>query len=104
LIILQGFFGLGFSEVFVVIVAIILILGPKNIVLLKPLIKRAYRSWLDYKSEVKLAQKQLEEVEASMLEPIKEAKKEAEKEFIEAQRAARAEGKPKQKKKKRGKA
>jgi Sec-independent protein translocase protein TatA len=83
-IILQGLFGLGFSEAVVVAVAILLVLGPKNIAMIKPLIKSVYKSWLKYQRDVYEAQSEMKEVRESILEPIKEAEREAEVEFRQA--------------------
>lgn len=86
MLILQGLFGLGFSELVVVVVAILLILGPKNIALVKPLIKSVYKAWLSYQREVYKAQGDMQEMKESVMEPIKEAEREAEMEFRQTQK------------------
>ena len=77
-LLLDAFLGLGVPEVVVIAVAIILLLEPKNIVYLKPLIKAGYKAWLAYKREVEDAQREMEGVKHTILEPIEDAKREAE--------------------------
>lgn len=82
---MQGFFGLGISEAILVLVAIVLILGPKNIVLIKPILKSVYKSYLKYKKEILATQNDIGEMREQILEPLKEAEKEAEMELRQSE-------------------
>ena len=82
---MQGFFGLGVSEAILVFIAIILILGPKNIVLIKPIIKSIYKAWLKYKKEVRTTESEINEMRDQLLGPLKEAEMEAAEEIRRAE-------------------
>ncbi len=73
--------GLGVPEMIVVLIAIVLLIEPKNMVYVKPLVKAAYKAWLSYRSEVEKAQSEMSGVRQSMMEPILSAKREAEAEL-----------------------
>ncbi len=73
--------GLGVPEMIVVLIAIVLLIEPKNMVYIKPLVKAAYKAWLSYRTEVEKAQSEMSGVRQSMMEPILSAKREAEAEL-----------------------
>jgi Sec-independent protein translocase protein TatA len=77
LILLYGFFSLGLSEIILVLIAILVLMGPKNVTLVKPIVKSVYKLWLDYQREVRQAEKDMEEMKRSVLQPIEEAEREA---------------------------
>lgn len=78
--------GLGVPEMVVVLIAIVLLIEPKNMVYIKPLVKAAYKAWLSYRSEVEKAQSEMSGVRQSMMEPILSAKREAEAELASSAR------------------
>lgn len=75
------FLGLGLTELAVILIAIVVLLGPKSITSLKPLFKAIYKGWLLYQRESQMAQHEIEEVKETVMEPIKEAEHEAEDEL-----------------------
>ncbi len=76
--------GLGVPEMIVVLIAILLLIDPKNLVYVKPIVKAAYKAWLSYRIEVEKAQNEMEGVKQSVMEPIISAKREAETEISKA--------------------
>lgn len=78
MLILDAFLGLGVPEIIVIIIAIVLILEPKNVVYLKPIIKAGYKAWLAYNREVENARMEMNGVKHTIMEPIEAAKREAE--------------------------
>ncbi|MCI0504182.1 hypothetical protein L0Y65_05755 [Candidatus Micrarchaeota archaeon] len=78
MIILEAFLGLGVPEIVVIIIAIVLILEPKNIVYLKPIFKAVYKAWLAYNREVDNARMEMNGVKKTIMEPIEAAKREVE--------------------------
>jgi Sec-independent protein translocase protein TatA len=97
----SGILGLGFPELIVVAVAIVLLIEPKNIIYIKPIVKAAYKAWLNYKKDVEAAEKEMEDVKSSVMEPIISAKKEAESEALAERECGEKAGKkvPKARKK-----
>ena len=89
MILLYGLFGLGLSELIIVLVAIIILLNPKSVTLIKPLVKSAYKMWLGYKREVLQAEREMEEMKKEVMKPIEEAEREAEREVRSAEALAR---------------
>jgi Sec-independent protein translocase protein TatA len=78
----SGLLGLGLPEIIVVVVAIVLLIEPKNIIYIKPIVKAAYKAWLNYKKDVEAAEREMDEVKTSVMQPIISAKKEAETEIL----------------------
>lgn len=76
--------GLGISEMIIVVIAIILLIEPRNMVYIKPLVKAAYKIWLSYRAEVEKAQREMEGVRQGMMEPLLSAKREVETEMSQA--------------------
>ncbi len=74
-------FGMGLSELALVAIAALMIMGPKGISSIKPFLKVAYKSYLGFMHEVNSMQGSMEEMKSTVMEPIKEIQDEAEKEL-----------------------
>jgi Sec-independent protein translocase protein TatA len=70
-------FGLGLSELVLILVFIILILGPKKMKSIKPFLKVAYKNYLRYMREVDAMQGEMDDMKKTLMEPIEEVKSEA---------------------------
>jgi Sec-independent protein translocase protein TatA len=70
-------FGLGLSELVLILVFIILILGPKRMKTIKPFMKVAYKNYVKYMREVDAMQDEMDDMKKTLMEPIEEVKKEA---------------------------
>lgn len=81
-------FGLGLSELALVLVAIVLILGPKRISTIKPFLKVAYKSYLKYMREVQEMQGEMDDMKKTIMEPIEEVEREAAEELKGVEREA----------------
>lgn len=92
MLLLDAFLGLGVPEIVVIVVAIILLLEPKNIVYLKPILKAGYKAWLLYRREVEDAQREMEGMKHSIMEPLEAAKREAESEATAVKKAGSGAG------------
>lgn len=79
-----GIFGLGFAEMVVVIIALLLLLSPKDFALIKPIVKAVYKGWLEYRGEVESAQKDMEELKHSVMKPLEDAEREVETELVKS--------------------
>ncbi len=79
--ILYGFFGLGLAEIAIVAIAMIILLNPKNVTMIKPMVKKAYRWWVIYQKEAQEAEGEMEEIKQSVMGPIIDAEKEVEAEI-----------------------
>jgi Sec-independent protein translocase protein TatA len=92
-ILLYGFLSLGLSELVVVAIAVLILLGPKNVTFIKPIVKAGYKMWLEYRREVSLAEREMEEMKHEVLAPIEEAEREVEAEMKEEMEELRKEAK-----------
>jgi Sec-independent protein translocase protein TatA len=81
-------FGLGLSEIVLILVFTVLILGPKRISTIKPFLKVAYKNYLRYMREVNSMQGEMEEMKRTIMEPIEEVEREAAQELREVEREA----------------
>lgn len=70
-------FGLGLSELVLILVFVILILGPKRMKTIKPFMKVAYKNYLKYMKEVDAMQGEMDDMKKTLMEPIEEVKNEA---------------------------
>jgi len=80
LIILQVW-GLGYSELVLILLAILFLIAPNSLQTIKPFVKVAYKKWREYLDEVKEVQGEMEGMKQSLMKPLKEAKAEAEAEM-----------------------
>jgi hypothetical protein len=72
---------------------VLILLGPKNVTFIKPIVKSGYKMWLEYKREVALAEREMEEMKHEVLAPIEEAEREVEAEMKEEMDTLRKEAK-----------
>jgi hypothetical protein len=78
LIILYGILGLGVPEIVIVIIALLLLLSPKDLALIKPIVKAVYKGWLEYQGEVDSARKEMEGLKHTVMKPLEDAEREVE--------------------------
>jgi Sec-independent protein translocase protein TatA len=90
MVILFNFFTLGIAEIAVIVIAVIILIDPKNARMIKPWVKKAYRTWLSYQDEVAEAEKEVEEIKRTVLKPITDAEKEVEAELQEQVRIVKS--------------
>ena len=74
-------FGLGLSELALIIVAVMLFMGPKRLQTIKPFLKVLYKNYLAYMKEVNAMQGEMDEMKKTIMEPLEEVEKEAEAEL-----------------------
>jgi len=73
--------GLGFSEIVLIVIIALFLIGPNSITAITPFIKVAYKKWLSLMREVNEVRGEVKEVEDSIVKPIKDAEAEVEAEM-----------------------
>ena len=81
-------FGLGLSELALIIVAVLLFMGPKRIQTIKPFLKVLYKNYLAYMREVTAMQGEMDEMKKTIMEPLEEVEREAEAELRKVEKEA----------------
>ena len=73
--------GLGFSEIVLIVIIALFLIGPNSITAITPFIKVVYKKWLSLMREVNEVRGEVKEVEDSIVKPIKDAEAEVEAEM-----------------------
>jgi hypothetical protein len=81
-------FGLGMSELALILVFVILVMGPKRLKTVKPLLKVLYKNYVGFMREVDSMQGEMDEMKKTIMEPIEDVQREAEEELRAVQREA----------------
>lgn len=75
--------GLGTSEILLIVVVAIIVVGPKNLNKIKPFFKNLYKMYLRMQQETDITRHQFVDIEKEVKEQLGEVKKQAEKEYID---------------------
>ena len=81
-------FGLGMSELALILVFVILVMGPQRLKTIKPLLKVLYKNYVGFMGEVNSMQNEMDDMKKSIMEPINDVQREAEEELRAIQKEA----------------